>query len=232
MQGLWKANIPKNFYNKDYKIKKNKFKHFKKDKGKFFLKNETKLDNSHIYIEDTKPYMKKVVILKIPVIKTRLYKKEDNQYTFLKEELVYFDSFSEERGFRRYSDNKLLVDYKKRFYNKIYVPVKKSSFLNSLIAEGDYTGYVIEKIVSLEFSVNKSSFLNKPIFIKGKPVNNSFFYKKTFNERKRFCKKIANKKSRSNLRKYLSDLNKDINFFYGNDPKTSWLEKSIAYCVS
>lgn len=55
MQGIWKASIDQEFFTKDIKIKKNKYKHLKKDKFKVMFCKKLLKDDDHFYNKQISP---------------------------------------------------------------------------------------------------------------------------------------------------------------------------------
>lgn len=55
MKGIWKAYIDKEFFIKDVKIKKNKYKHLKKDKFKVMYDKNLLEDDDHFYNKQINP---------------------------------------------------------------------------------------------------------------------------------------------------------------------------------
>lgn len=167
--------------------------------------------------------------------------------TFYKKAYIYYDIFSEEKGFRDYYSNELLIsekEFKKSIHAKYYdfIPnawlvnfeYKNIAGLKVPVAIGCETELeVIKPLEVTEFyKINNSCFLYRDKeFIYGKPMEPDFF-DKYFGFKKTVCKRIANRKTRAKEKDWLKKVKKNPKVFDSSFPKDHELKKSIAWCVS
>jgi hypothetical protein len=240
MQGLWKNDTP--IYKKDSRRKRQKRKHFIKDKMALYYKNLDKKAYKKVFGFD------KEITLKTSLVKKEIivYRMKFFRYT---NELIKFDfnicnnCSNIKRCTRIYCD-KLNLSIKHRYkremlYTYAFYDPECRCYVDYFKEEPISSEFIhlknLEEIGYFYMNIHKKIYKYNSYYSYGK-IEKFFYGRKTFlsittkyhlTGSKKYCKKIANKKTRLLQKKYLKNT---IDFDKGFAPNHA-CEKSIAWCI-
>jgi hypothetical protein len=235
MQGLWKNTVPR--YKKDSRRKKQKRKHFIKDKIGLYYKDTLSTEKHKKVFSEEKEIIEKYEMVKEEV---KVSRKKLSRYTIklpFNKSLCIGCPYKEDWNcYYCEKINRVLEQYKKEVvFDYTYYDRKEKCQVGYYTGKV-YPGYKIEEeyetIVFFENEYKRRIRRNFSFYNYGQ--ENKFFYgKREFlavtrqyhsSSRRKYCRKKANRVSRRNVKLFLKT---DMEGY----PKDSEYSKSIAWCI-